>query len=64
MSLGEFYKNLYDDKEHEETELKHEENETENSIDEQSKGTNEMKRILEITAEELQTAIHRGHRKR
>ena len=56
---GEFYRNLSDHKEHEETELSHAENETENSIDDQSQGTNEMKRIPETTTEELQTAINR-----
>ena len=43
---------FFDDKEREETELEHEENDTENSIDEQSRGTNEMKRTPEITIEE------------
>ena len=41
----------------EETDLEHEENETESSIDEQSTDTSEMKGIPEITIEELQTAI-------
>ena len=59
MSLGISTKKTYDDKEHEETELEHGENETESSIDEQSEDTSEMKRIPEITIEELQTAINR-----
>ena len=57
--FGEFHKKLYDDQEHEETEQEHEENETESSIDVQNKDTSEMKRIPEITIEELQTAINR-----
>ena len=57
--FGEFHKKLYDDQEHEETEQEHEENETESSIDVQNKDTSEMKRIPEITNEELQTAINR-----
>ena len=59
MFLGEFYKKLQDDQEHEETEQEHEENETESSIDVQSKDTSEMKRIPEIAIEEPQTAINR-----
>ena len=53
MSLGISTKQL------EETEQEHEENENESSIDVQNKDTSEMKRIPEITIEELQTAINR-----
>ena len=59
MSLGEFYKKLNDDQEHEETEQENEENENESSVDVQNKDTIEMIRIPEITTEELQTAINR-----
>ena len=59
MFSGEFYKKLYDDQEHEETEQEHEENENESSTEVQNKDTNEMVRIPEITIEELQTAIIR-----
>ena len=59
MSLGEFYKKLHDDEKYDETELEHEENETENSIGEQGNDTREMKGIPEVTGEEFQTAITR-----
>ena len=36
------YKKLFDDKKYEETELEHQENENESSIDGQSKDTSEM----------------------
>ena len=58
-AFGEFYKQFYDDQEHEGTEQENEENENESSIDVQNKDTSEMMRILEITTEELQTAINR-----
>ena len=55
--------NLHDDEKYDETELEHEENETENSIDEQGNDTREMKGIPEVTSEELQTAITRLKKK-
>ena len=57
--FGEFYKQFYDDQEHEETEKENEENENESSIDVQNKDLSETMRIPEITTEELQTAINR-----
>ena len=63
MSLGEFYTKLHDVEKYDETELEHEENETENSIDEQGNDTREMKGIPEVTSEELQTAITRLKKK-
>ena len=57
--LWEFNKKLYDDQEHQETEQEHEENKTERSIDVHNRNTSEMKRIPEITIEELQTATNR-----
>ena len=55
----EFHKKQYDDEKYEETSLEHEENETESSIDEQSKDTRVVKGIPEIIVEELQTAINK-----
>ena len=63
MSLVNSTKKQNDDNKYEETELEHEENETESSIDEQSKDTSEMKGIPEITIEEVQTAINRLKKK-
>ena len=57
--FGEFCKKRHDDEKYDGTELEHEENETENSIDEQGNDTREMKGIPEVTSEELQTAITR-----
>ena len=57
--LWEFNKKLYDDQEHQEIEQEHEENKTERSIDVHNRNTSEMKRIPEITIEELQTATNR-----
>ena len=48
--FGEFYKKLYDDDKYDETELEHEENETEKSIDDQGNDAGEMKGIPEITS--------------
>ena len=59
----EFYKQFYDDQEHEETEQENEENENESSIDVQNKDMSETMRIPEITTEELQTAINRLKKK-
>ena len=61
--FGEFYKQFYDDQEHEETEQENEENENESSIDVQNKDLSETMRIPEITTEELQTAINRLKKK-
>ena len=63
MSVENYTKNFYDDQEHEETEQENEENENESSIDVQNKDTSEMRRIPEITTEELQTAINRVKKK-
>ena len=59
----EFYTKLHDVEKYDETELEHEENETENSIDEQGNDTREMKGIPQVTSEELQTAITRLKKK-
>ena len=56
---GDLYKKFYDDQEHEETEQENEETENESSIDVQNKDTSEIKRIPEMTTEELQTANNR-----
>ena len=47
------------DAKYDETELEHEENETQSSIDDQGNDAREMKGIPEITSEELQAAINR-----
>ena len=51
--FGDFYKQLYDDNEQEESEQEIGENENESSIDVQNNNTNETTRIPEITTEEL-----------
>ena len=50
--FGEFYSKLYDEDQHDETEMESDKNETEND----AKETNE---ILEITTDELRNAIKR-----
>ena len=64
MSLENSSKKLFVDYKYDATELEHEENETENSIDDQGNDTREMKEIPEITSEELQTAINRLKKKK
>ena len=51
--FGDFYKQLYDDNEQEESEQEIGENEHESSIDVQNSNTNETTRIPKITTEEL-----------
>ena len=55
--FGEFYKQIYDDNEQEETEQEFGENENESCTDVQYNNTEERTRIPEITTEELQPAI-------
>ena len=53
--FGEFHSKLYDDDQYDNTETEYDKNETENNIEDRGTDTKEMKEILEITTEELQT---------
>ena len=57
--FGQFYNNLHDDNEQDESEQEIGENENESSTDVHNKSTDEMTRIPEITTEELRTAINK-----
>ena len=59
MSFGEFYKQIHDDSEQEESEQEIGENENESSTDVHDNNTDVMTRIPEITTEELRTAINK-----
>ena len=61
--FGEFYNNLYDDNEHDESEQEIGENEHKSSTDVHINSTDEMTRIPEITTEELRTAINKLKKK-
>ena len=53
--FGEFHSKLYDDDQYDNTETEYDKNETENNMEDRGTDTKEMKEILEITTEELQT---------
>ena len=61
--FGDFYKKLYDDNEQDESEQEIEGNGNESGTDVHNNDTDEMTRILEITTEELQTAINKLKKK-
>ena len=56
-AFGEFYSKLYDDEQHEGTELESNNNETENNKEDQGYDVEETRDIPEVTNEELQAAI-------